>query len=270
MTERFGRNTLEVVDQDPSGSRVYGSLGPDDADAMERFGRGRMHYARQFGALLNYNFSLNQLLKRRTKRVLHAGCGVDYLRRVMAENYCLAQEYVGIDLHLPNLRKALGVTNAIPARYRCKSLADPLDYEDDYFDAVVALDVVEHMPTKAQGVSLINELVRVAGDLLIISTPSTPGGVVRASDVHNYEFSPEEHEKFLLTIGKKFRHSEMFGFHMGEDTYANLVGIHPFLEALHDFAGAKVGRGVAAAIFPEHANDVILCFSNSVPIREEI
>lgn len=271
--ETYGRNTLTIVDETSGTSQVYGSVGPDDADSLERFGRGRMHYARQFGSLYNYVFVLNQLQKRRARRVLHVGCGTDPLRGIMAENYCMAQEYVGVDLHLPNLRKALHVTNSIPARYLCQDLTKPLVWPDMHFDAVVALDVVEHMPTKEDGRRLVGELARLSYDLLIISTPSTPGGdegVVRASDVHNYEFSPGELDEIALTYASDFRYAERFGFHMGEANYVELVKSDKTLAAIHEVVGARVGRGLAAMRYPEKANDVIMCFSNSEPISEPI
>ncbi len=272
--ERYGRNSLTVVDEVAEGSGVYGSVGPDDLDAMERFGIGRLHYARQFGSLWNYTHALLQFQKRRAKKVLHAGCGQDPLRSILSQNYCMADEYVGIDAHLPNLRKALMVTNSIPAKYYCQDLSRNLQWEDGHFDAVVALDVVEHLPSKENGSKLVFELARVASDLLIISTPSTPGGVVRASDVHKYEFSPEELGTFRLSVGKKFKHSKIIGFHMSEDAYVDRLTKFPddYAEILkiHEVLGARVGRGMMAMIYPELANDVIMCFSNSAPIEEGV
>lgn len=267
--ERFGRNTLTIVDEVPGGSGVYGSTGSDDCDALERFGKGRMHYPRQFGCLYNYLFCLNQMQKRRTRRVLYAGCNSDYLRRIMAENYCICDEYVGVDLHLPKLREALRFTNAIAADYYCQDLSRPLRWEDDHFDAVIALDVVEHLPTREKGVGLIHELARVCSDLLIISTPQTEEGV-RSSDMHKYEFSAADHASFMKEVGKKFWHAEKHGMHMGSREYSEVVKAEPLLMKMHEFMGPKVMRGLVASAFPEKANDVILCFSKGTPIAETI
>lgn len=266
ITETFSRNTLTIVDELPGDNSVYGSMGFDDADSLERFGRGRMYYSRQFGDLYKYNFVLNQLQKRRTAKVLYAGCGVDYIRRIMAENYCICDEYVGIDLHLPNLRKAFHFVNPIAADYVCYDLTNGLKYPDGYFDAVLALDVVEHMPKREQGIALVNELARVCSDLLIITTPQIQNGKILFSDVHKYEFTKDEHNQFLKKYSKKFKYTQKFGLHMSTKDYLSAIKTNKTLQKIHEFTGSKLLRGLIAAANPEIANDLVLCFSNKEPI----
>lgn len=261
-TEKYGRNSLTVVDEEEGGSRVYGSLGADDADALTRFGRGRMHYSAQFGSLFTYNFVLSKAQETHPKRVLHAGCGVDNLRRVLEANYVLVDEYHGIDLHLRNLQEALHVTNGIKGTYFCEDLSRGLlRYPDDHFDMVIAAELVEHMPTKAEGENLFRELLRVAKTTAIISTPQVLGSEMRFSDFHKYEFTDKELRKFALEAAGKFKKLSVYGINVGTSEYEAALASEPdWLLQANEYLGPKVMRPIFAAGHPGLSNDVLMCF----------
>lgn len=263
-TERYGRNTLHIIDEDEGGSRVYGSLGADDADALTRFGRGRMFYSAQFGSLFTYNFALDVASELHPKSVLHLGCGVDNLRRVLEANYVMVEDYVGIDLHLPNLREALRVTNGIKGNYSCYDLSKGLGmFSDDSFDLVVAAEIVEHMPTKAQGEHLFREILRVAKSTAIISTPQVlkEGGEMRFSDFHKYEFTRSELKTFMKEAEKKFIDIAAYGINVGTKEFTEAVASQPeWVKHASRYLTPKIMRAVYAAGNPAQANDLLMCF----------
>ncbi len=263
-TEKYGRNTLHIIDQEEGGSRVYGSLGADDADALTRFGRGRMHYAAQYGSLFTYNFVLSKAQEIHPKSVLHAGCGVDNLRRVLEANYVMVEDYTGIDLHLPNLREALHVTNGIKGNYSCYDLSKGLSmFEDNSVDMVVAAELVEHMPTKEQGEHLFRELLRIAKDVAIISTPQVLGTEMRFSDFHKYEFTKRELMQFMGGATAKFPNQEVFGINVGTKEFEEALRSKEetdWLVHANKYLTPKILRSVYAAGHPHLANDVLICF----------
>lgn len=260
--ERYGRNTLEIVDEEAGGSMVYGSLGADDADSLTRFGRGRMHYSAQWGSAFTYNFVLAKLSESHPRRVLHLGCGTDNLRRVLEANYCLVDYYVGIDLHLRNLREALHVTNGIKGNYECRDLSKGLSqYQDDFFDAVIAIELVEHMPTKEQGEFLFKEILRVAKSTAIISTPQVLGKEMRFSDFHLYEFARHELQRFIKDARNKFSVVSTHGINIGTKEYENAINAQPFwIQKANRFMSSKIMRPIFAAGHPELSNDLLMCF----------
>lgn len=261
--ERYGRNTLNIIDEDPGGSMVHGSLGADDADSLTRFGRGRMHYSAQFGSLFTYNFVLSKAQEFHPKSVLHAGCGVDNLRRVLESNYVMVDDYVGIDLHLRNLREALRVTNGIKGNYSCYDLSRGLSmFEDNSFDMVVAAELVEHMPTKEQGNHLFRELLRVAKDVAIVSTPQVLGSEMRFSDFHKYEYTRAELIHFMNEAIPKFPNQKWHGINIGTKEFEEELerDNSGWLQHANRYLTPKIMRSVYAAGNPEKANDVLICF----------
>ena len=264
IVQKYGRNTLTIVDEEEGGSKVYGSWGADDRDALDRFGRGRMWYSRQFGCLYVYNFILQRLSRRPLKRILHIGCGEDYVRRVLESNYVVpSEEYVGIDLHASNLQKALHFTNAIAADYYAMDLRNGLGkWQDDYFDAVIAIDVVEHLPTKKEGERLISEILRVAGGIAIISTPQVlPGQTLRYSDLHKYEFTKDELANVRKNAKDKFAMIEQFGVNIGTAEYERALATEShWLKKADNFLSPKIMRGIFAAGHPEISNDLLMSF----------
>lgn len=72
--------------------------------------------------------------------------------------------------------------------------AQNLDFEDDEFDIVTALEVLEHMPNPSQAV---RELCRVGTRYLLVSVPSKPDN----NPEHINLFSATELEELLLSNG---------------------------------------------------------------------
>jgi len=93
-------------------------------------------------------------VSRGAERVLDVGCGPRLYR-----NCCEAVEYVGLDLH--GRPEVIGSASALPFR-------------DGSFDAVVAMDVLEHVEEIDAAASECHRVLREGGRLLLV-TPNALG-----------------------------------------------------------------------------------------------
>jgi SAM-dependent methyltransferase len=142
----------------------------------------------------------------RGARVLDAGCGEGYgTDRLTA----IAAEVTGVDLEEPVIRRA--ASRYPRARFDAANLVS-LPYADAAFDAVVSLQVIEHLHSPQD---FLAECARVLapGGVLIISTPNrltfSPDGM--RNPFHTFEFSPEE---LRATIAQQLSSVELAGtFH---------------------------------------------------------
>lgn len=96
--------------------------------------------------------------------VLEAGCGEGHLaNQLLGPLY--PREYHACDLKPESQMRLLS-----PIQYKCASIYD-LPYPDAHFDLVLACEVLEHLEDPRLAMS---ELVRVAKDAVIVSTPREP------------------------------------------------------------------------------------------------
>ena len=125
----------------------------------------------------------------RSASLLDVGCsdgrGSETLSRRRAD---------GVDIYRPALRSARRDgrrTRVVQADVRS------LPYRDGAYDAVIALDVVEHF-TKPDALGVIAELERVAGQLVVIVTPRgflpQPGSTEEPWQEHRCGFEVDELE----------------------------------------------------------------------------
>ncbi|GAC1464145.1 MAG: hypothetical protein PVSMB7_06790 [Chloroflexota bacterium] len=97
-------------------------------------------------------------------RVLDLGCAFGFGTRLLARSY----KTFGHDLSEAHIARARRLLPSVP--FTCGP-ADRIPYADAYFDGVVLLDVLEHVP---DDVAVINEVARVlaAGGTLVVSVPN--------------------------------------------------------------------------------------------------
>lgn len=120
-------------------------------------------------------------------RVLDAGCGEGYGAAILATR---ATDVVGVDLEAEIVRRA--AARYPSARFEVANLVS-LPYEDASFDAIVSLQVIEHLHTPHE---FIAECARILapGGTLIVSTPNrltfSPDGT--RNPFHTFEFAPQD------------------------------------------------------------------------------
>lgn len=138
--------------------------------------------------------------------VLDAGCGEGYGADLLAGS---AREITGIDLEEPVLARA-GARYPQVRFVRGDLEAMPFERR---FEAVVTLQVIEHLPHPAAFLAECRRVLRPGG-LLIVATPNrltfSPDGVVR-NPFHTIEFAPDD---LRSAMGRHFEDIELMGvFH---------------------------------------------------------
>ncbi|MGH2829585.1 MAG: class I SAM-dependent methyltransferase [Actinomycetota bacterium] len=140
------------------------------------------------------------------KRVLDAGCGEGYGANILTAS---AGEVVGVDVEASIVARA---RERYPsARFEPADL-DALPFPDASFDAVVTLQVIEHMRHPSDFLAQLHRVLKPGGTL-IVSTPNrltfSPDGV--RNPFHTVEFSPAE---LRAQVARSFTVLQMLGtFH---------------------------------------------------------
>ncbi len=135
-------------------------------------------------------------------RILDVGCGISTQAEMLH-----AFAYVGADLN--RVRLEFGARGHAWARYAAQSVTN-LGFASHAFDAVLCLEVVEHLPPEAH-LGLVLELLRVLrpGGLLVLTTPdgqlTTAKWIFgsKCEDSHERELSQAEVEALLRAAGAR-------------------------------------------------------------------
>jgi SAM-dependent methyltransferase len=150
-------------------------------------------------------------------RVLDAGCGEGYGTDLLADG---AREAVGVDLEEPVIRRA--ALRYPRAHFETANLVS-LPYEDSSFDAVISMQVIEHLHTPQEFVAECARVLKPGG-LLVLSTPNrltfSPKGI--RNPFHTFEFAPDE---LRATLAARFTDIEMLGMFHG----ARIAVVEKFL-----------------------------------------
>jgi 2-polyprenyl-3-methyl-5-hydroxy-6-metoxy-1,4-benzoquinol methylase len=118
----------------------------------------------------DFERTLDQLLGRAAPAsLLDVGCGEGVLVQHWAQRWPHAR-IVGIDLEAPDIQAGWTQHQAPNLEYRINR-ADHLPFADGEFEAVTAIEVLEHVPQPEQTVA---EMARVAGGHLVVSVPREP------------------------------------------------------------------------------------------------
>ena len=143
-----------AVEAVPTGNTYdkYGSANPVVRRLMARFER-----------------DMRDLLEvARPGSILDVGCGEGVLTEEWAR--AIDGRVVGIDLDDPKLRTEWD-RRALPNLEFRAGFGDALPYPDDEFDAVTAMEVLEHVPDPE---AVLSEMARVASGWLLVSVPREP------------------------------------------------------------------------------------------------
>jgi 2-polyprenyl-3-methyl-5-hydroxy-6-metoxy-1,4-benzoquinol methylase len=97
-------------------------------------------------------------------RVLEVGCGVGFFGRRLQEYY----SYTGLDISLDALKYCREVNNIKSVVH---SSTESLPFSENYYDVVIAFDVVEHLNDPSLFFSEAYRVLKLSG-MLILSTPN--------------------------------------------------------------------------------------------------
>jgi len=184
-------------------------------------------------------------------RVLDAGCGEGYGTDLLA---AVAKEAVGVDLEDPVIRRA--ALRYPDARFETANLVS-LPFEDASFDAVVSMQVIEHIHTPHEFVAECARVLRPGG-LLVISTPNrltfSPDGL--RNPFHSFEFAPDE---LRATLAPRFADVEILGaFHGARIAIAETLLRRPFTERLISQPAPEWPWWLRAAVARVTPNDFVI------------
>jgi SAM-dependent methyltransferase len=127
------------------------------------------------------------------KHVLDAGCGVGYGSAFLGES---ARSVVGVDVSGEAIDYARSRYGGGNVEFAVGDLQQ-LERGDAEFDAVVAFEVIEHLPHPDRFVAEARRVLKPDG-VLIVSTPrAEPGDDRPENPFHEREFAPEEFEQLL-------------------------------------------------------------------------
>ena len=161
----------------------------------------------------------------RGARVLDAGCGEGYGTARLAT---AAAQTTGVDLEEPVIRRAAALYPRV--RFDAANLVS-LPYPDASFDAVVSLQVIEHLHSPQEFLAECARVLTPHG-FLIVSTPNrltfSPDGL--RNPFHTFEFAPDE---LRATVAQHFTSIEQAGvFHGPRVRLLEMMIRTPFPERL--------------------------------------
>ena len=137
-------------------------------------------------------------------RVLDLGCGDGLFTHLAAQQDLLA---TGLDLEPEAIEQAKARTAqqtypGTPPSFRL-GVPGPLPFDDQQFDLVFMLDVIEHLPNP---VAVLRQAMRVLkpGGTLMVSTPAWQYGGSSDPTYHVCEYTPEELTRQVNAVGRDF------------------------------------------------------------------
>jgi SAM-dependent methyltransferase len=138
------------------------------------------------------------------KHVLDAGCGVGYGSAFLGQS---ARSVVGIDVSEEAIDYALARYGGGNVEFVVGDLQQ-LERGDAEFDAVVAFEVIEHLPHPDRFVAEARRVLKPDG-VLVVSTPRAEPGAARPDNpFHEQEFTRNEFERLLRA---SFGRVDMYG-----------------------------------------------------------
>lgn len=138
------------------------------------------------------------------KHVLDAGCGVGYGSAFLGQS---ARSVVGIDVSEEAIDYALARYGGGNVEFVVGDLQQ-LERGDAEFDAVVAFEVIEHLPHPDRFVAEARRVLKPDG-VLVVSTPRAEPGAARSDNpFHEQEFTRNEFERLLRA---SFGRVDMYG-----------------------------------------------------------
>jgi 2-polyprenyl-3-methyl-5-hydroxy-6-metoxy-1,4-benzoquinol methylase len=246
-----------------------------DTTSLHEKMHGRNLHRDYTAHFFRWNFARRFINK--TSNVLEIGCGVEKpLAHILSRN-ALQQvnEYVGVDLN-PLTENGYGRRYIFHGEFNfIKDWKKLKRTQDDGFDVVLHLEVIEHMAVP-HGRALLKgcfELLKPGG-VMLMSTPCYDGHRHAANHIH--EYTVEELQKAVIkagfTVERRFgtfmdvRHiTKVKNFdHLPADTPYDDSEVAAAVQVVHDLLHGYYDRDALscffAPLFPDHArNNLWVC-----------
>lgn len=140
-----------------------------------------------------YEFASRHLT---TGDILDVGCGVGYGTQILATGGKFRQPVVGIDLAPEAIEYAQNRYSGPGVRFQVKDAMSLGKHTE--FDAIVALEIIEHLDQPGQLVKRLAATLRPHG-LLIASAPTTPS--TDLNPFHLSDFNPRSFRRLFTAHG---------------------------------------------------------------------
>ncbi len=166
---------------------IRNKVRPLYADEAPEINPSKSYLSASYG-VERYRFALRHVTK--PSRVLDIACGSGFGTHMLYE---AAGEAIGADLDLPAIQAAQAQWQDVKGLSFVHADAQDLPFEDHYFDTVVSLDTIEHVPDLHQYASEMHRVLKPDG-IFICTTPQSypPFGRIPYICWHIQEFSPQE------------------------------------------------------------------------------
>jgi ubiquinone/menaquinone biosynthesis C-methylase UbiE len=205
---------------------------------------------------------LKRKLKRKT-RVLDIGCGKSETLLTVYKSK-VRIEYHGIDLNQKDIIKTIDkIKTSEPYYLYVHNVNAGLPFVDEYFDVVLMLDIIEHMPTLKDGEKLLKEALRVADPeaRIYLTTPNKDNADEGKEFVCKRSHDHEYTRKQILNIFKKNKLEVIHEFcsWLSDKNYKKIVKKgDKFAKKLYE---GRVGSNVAkletvSNFYPEYAKEL--------------
>jgi GT2 family glycosyltransferase/ubiquinone/menaquinone biosynthesis C-methylase UbiE len=140
-------------------------------------------------------------------RVLDVGSGEGFGAALLAES---AADVTGIDIDEETVEHARLNYGSDSVSFQRASAADLSRFADDSFDAVVALELIEHIADQSAVLAEIRRVL-VADGILIISTPDRHAYSTATGNVNPFHEKELSQEEFTQLLGATFPFVTLFG-----------------------------------------------------------
>jgi len=139
--------------------------------------------------------------------VLDAACGTGYGSEILAGS---VKKVIGLEISKHALDWANKHYQKPNIEFREVDINKPLDLPNNYFDAVVSFETLEHVVNQENMLSEFKRVLKPKG-LLIISTPDREIITDKAGTINKFHIKELSKKEFLLLLSKYFQLDSLYG-----------------------------------------------------------
>jgi SAM-dependent methyltransferase len=139
--------------------------------------------------------------------VLDAACGTGYGSKILSE---AAKKVIGLEKSRHAIAWAKKSYQKANIEFRQADLNKPLDLPDNYFDAIVSFETLEHIANQENMLIEFKRVLKPKG-LLIISTPDREIITDKAGTINKFHIKELSKKEFLSLLSKYFQLDSLYG-----------------------------------------------------------